>query len=307
MSAPEGTATPKAKAKGQPPRGAIRDQGYQPYQGSYTNESGRWALIASRMLKMSVRQPWVIVMLILCLFPALIGAVLMFLQAKMYALGQETEAPDRYVLYLFIKPYGTILIAFLTALFAGGGAVADDTRMGAFPFYFARPVTRDQYLVGKLLPPVVLVLCVSLGPSLLLALLRVGLAKDTPDAMVALLLVGRALAFGLVEGLALGVPVVALSSMSRGRGYVQGAYAAAFLLPWILGAIFVSVTRSPWPALLSIPEHLANLGRFLFSVAAEEGHRSLPVWVSAAVLAALVGGSLALLHRRLSAVEVVGS
>jgi len=33
----------------------------------------------------------------------------------------------------------------------------DDVRGGAFQFYFARPVTREQYLVGKLLPPVLLV------------------------------------------------------------------------------------------------------------------------------------------------------
>jgi ABC-2 type transport system permease protein len=289
------------------PRGAIRDQGYQRYQGVYTSESGRWALIAGRMLKMSARQPWVVVMLILCIFPALVGAVLMYIQAKMYAAGMLPVPPDPYVFHLFTKPYGTLLIAFLTALFAGGGAVADDVRLGAFPFYFARPVTREQYLVGKVLPPVVLVLCVSLGPALLLAALRIGLAKDQQDALGALLLPLRAIGFGLIEALAFGVPVVALSSLSRGRGYVQGAFAALFLLPWILGAIFVGVTRSPWPAILSTRAHLLTLGHFLFSVPVDEADRLLPVWVSAAALAALIAGSLALLRHRLASIEVVGS
>lgn len=287
------------------PKGAIRDRGYQRYTGRHTPERGRWALIASRMLRMSARQPWVMVMLILCIFPGLVGAVLMYIQAKLYAAGMA-PAPDPYVYYLYTKPYGTLLLAFLTALFAGGGAIADDVRGGAFQFYFARPITRDQYLAGKVVAPVVLVACVSLGPALLLSLLRVALAKDAADAAGAVLLPLKALGLGLIEAAVLGVPVVALSSLSKGRGYVQGAFAALFLLPWILGAIFVGVTRSPWPALLSIPAHLQGVGRFFFALPAED-ERVLPVWVSAAVLAAVVAGSLAVLRRRLAAMEVVGS
>ena len=88
---------------------------------------------------------------------------------------------------------------------------------------------------------------------------------------------------------------------------MQGAFAALFLLPWILGAIFVGVTRSPWPAILSIPAHLQNLGHFLFALPWEEGERPMPVLVSAIFLAALIGGSIALLRKRLASVEVIAS
>jgi ABC-2 type transport system permease protein len=308
MSAPDPKVGAKvgAKVAGKAPRGAIRDQGYQPYTGSYTPEGGRWRLIFGRMLKMTARQPWVLVMLILSIFPGLVGGVITWVQAKMYAAGVGAS-PDPNVFYLFTKWYGTLIIGFLTALFAGGGAIADDARVGAFPFYFARPVTREQYLVGKLMPPIVLVFCVTVGPAMLLAIARVALAKDTADAFVALLSPLRTIALGLIEALALGVPVVALSSTSRGRGYVQGAFAALFLLPWILGAVFVNVTRSPWPDILSIRAHLLNVGRFVFAIPLDEAERALPVWVSAAVLTALVVGSLALLRKRLESMEVVGS
>ena len=72
-------------------------------------------------------------------------------------------------------PWGTMTLAFLIALFAGAGQVADDTRAGAFQFYFARPVTRDQYLVGKVMPVVVLTMFIALVPALLLSLLRLAL------------------------------------------------------------------------------------------------------------------------------------
>ena len=296
----------KAKVAAKEPRGAIRDQGYQPYTGSYTPEGGRWKLIFGRMLKMTARQPWVLVMLILCIFPGLVGGVITYIQAKMYAAG-AAPSPEPNVFYLFTKWYGTLIIGFLTALFAGGGAIADDARAGAFPFYFARPVTREQYLVGKLVPPILLVFCVTVGPAMLLAIARAALAKDGDDAMIALLLPFKTIGLGVVEALALGVPVVALSSTSRGRAYVQGAFAALFLLPWILGSVFTGVTRSPWPNILSIRAHLLNVGHFIFAVPLEENERALPVWVSAAVLTALVVGSLVLLRKRLESMEVVGS
>jgi ABC-type transport system involved in multi-copper enzyme maturation permease subunit len=301
-------AAAKAKAKVNDPakaRGAIRDQGYQRYTGKYT-DSGRWALIAKRMLKMSARQPWVLVMLILCIFPGLVGAVIMYIQAKMFAMTNGAgPPPDPTVLYLFLKPYGTLMIGFLTALFAGGGAVADDAKGGAFQFYFARPVTRDQYFIGKLLPPVLLTFFVTAGPAFLVAILRVALAKDSDEAIGSALLPLKALGMGVIEALALGIPVVALSSLSRGRGYVQGAFAALFLLPWILGSIFVGVTRSPWPAILSLPAHFNSIGLWLFRVPIEDAERVLPVWVSAGVLVVLVGASIAILRKRLDAVEVI--
>ena len=304
------------------PRGVIRDRGYKPYDGKRDERGGRASLIASRMFRMSARQPWVIVFLILAIFPSLTYAVAMWIGTKLYLmqttfLQQSGQAlppnmelvanPDHYVLNVIAQPYGTMLVAFFIALFAGGGAVADDARAGTFQFYFARPVTREQYLVGKLVPPVALVALVAIVPSVLIAILRVALTRDASEALREIQLVPEAMALGIVEALAFGVPIVALSSLSRARGYAQGAFAAVFFLPWILGSIFVSVTRSPWPALLSVPAHLQNLGRFLFQLPIEEGDRPLPVWVSAVMIALLVSGSIALLRRRLAAVEVIAS
>src|SRR5260370_42386593 len=90
------------------------------------------------------------------------------------------------------------------------------------------------------------------------------------------------LAGGAIETLVLSLPALALSATSSRRGYVQGAYATLFLVPWLVGGIFVHVTGSPWPALLSIPAHRENVLRFLFRMPADV--TLLQVWLSAAVL-----------------------
>ncbi|HEX9105525.1 MAG TPA: ABC transporter permease subunit [Polyangia bacterium] len=289
-----------------PKEGTILDRGYTPYAGRYTPEASRWKVIAGRMLRMSARQWWAILILIATVIPLLVAAVQMWIMSKIYAMappGVQVASPDSFVML----PWGTMTLAFLIALFAGAGQVADDTRAGAFQFYFARPVTRDQYLVGKVVPVVVLTMFIALVPALLLSLLRLALLPSGAEVLKKLPLVGATLLIGALESLVLAIPAVAISSLSRRRAYVQGGYAILYLLPWILGGIFVKVTRSAWPALLSVPAHLENLARFVYRQPLPEGERALPVWISAAFVALLVGGSLALLRKRLSSVEVIAS
>ena len=300
-------AAAKKQAKVMAPKeGTILDRGYTAYTGRYTDEASRWKVIASRTLRMAARQWWAILLMIATVIPLLVSAVQMWIMSKLYAMappGMQVTSPDTYM----ILPSGTMTLAFLIALFAGAGQVADDTRAGAFQFYFARPVTRDQYLVGKVVPVVTLTLFIALGPALLLSLMRLALLPNGDEVVKKLPLVGATLIIGTIEALVLALPAVAISSLSRRRAYVQGGYAIAYLLPWIVGGIFVKVTRSAWPALLSVPAHLENLARFVYRQPLAEGERAMPVWVSAAFVALVVAGSFALLRKRLSAVEVVAS
>ena len=286
--------------------GTILDRGYAPYSGRYTPEASRWKVIAARMLRMSARQWWAILLLVATVIPLLVSAVQMWFMSKVAAAappGIQLTNPDTYAML----PGGTMTLAFLIALFAGAGQVADDTRAGAFQFYFARPVTRDQYLVGKVMPVVVLTMFIALVPALLLSLLRLALLPSGAEVVKKLPLVGATLIIGTIEALVLAIPAVAISSLSRRCAYVQGGYAILYLLPWIVGGIFVKVTRSAWPALLSVPAHLENLARFVYRQPLPDGEHALPVWISAAFVALLVGGSLALLRRRLASVEVIAS
>jgi hypothetical protein len=288
--------------------GVIRDRGYQPYAGGYTPPNGRWALITRRMLGLMLPQWWVILLLVGALLRLLVGAAILWVKSKIAGVVPpgtplaQIPNPDDSVLGILVDGTGTMLIAFVLALFAGGGAIADDARAGAFQFYFARAVTKTQYLVGKLVPVLILVGSVAMLPALLLATLRIALCQPG-EVVHKLMLAPAALEGGLIETVVLSVTALALSSLSSRRGYVQGAFATLFVLPWIVGGIFVRVTRSPWPALLSIPAHLENVSRFLFRMPDDE--RTLPVWVSALVLALIVAASVAILRRRLEDIEVV--
>ena len=308
--------TKPAKAARVEKAGVIRDQGYQPYTGSYTPQGGRWALIAGRMLKLTLPQWWVILIIVAAALRLLVGGAALWIKWKLTgAMPSAADLPpgmtlptvanpDESVLAILVDASGTLLLAFILALFAGGSAIADDARVGAFQFYFARAVTKMQYLVGKLVPLLVLVGAVVIVPTMLLAVLRISLAPTGAEALHKLPLLFAALGGGIVTTLTLSLPALALSATSSRRGYVHGAYATLFVLPWVVGGILSRLTRSAWPSLLSLPAHLENVSRFFFRMRVADAP-TLPVWVSAVVLAAVIVGSFVELRRRLDNIEVV--
>jgi hypothetical protein len=154
-------------------------------------------------------------------------------------------------------------------------------------------------------PLVIVVALVTVGPALLLGVLRMGLARDGSDALRQLPLLGRVLAVGLVQAVMLAVPAVALSSLSPRRGLVQGGYAAFYLLPWILGGITAKLVRSAWPAVLSLPAQVESVAVLVFQRKVEANDLVLPWLPTVIVMAAIVVGAVALLRWRLNSIEVV--
>jgi len=281
----------------------LRDQGYQPYRGALTPLAGRWRVIYRHALGSGARGAGVITVLAIAGLVALgwgagLGFALRTGAAPAALAGAEGLAdPGQYAYLFLVKGYGAPLATLLVALFAGAGAVADDARHGAFAFYFARPITRGQYLAGKILAVATLAALVSLGPALLLAALRIGFARDGAELTRQLPLVPAVLALGALEALLFAVPAVALSAWVRSRAAAQGAFAALVALPWIGGEILAAITRSAWPLLLSLPAQLQAVGAPLFSYRIPFAERSLP-WpaalaASAAILAASICGAIA--------------
>ena len=174
-------------------------------------------------------------------------------------------------------------------------------RTGAFQFYFARPVSRNHYLVGKVVPVLLLVVLVSVVPAVALALLRVALSSSGTEALHSLGWVVATLGYGPVYALVLVLPPVALSSLGRHAGGIQGLWTAVFFVSWLLGEGVAAGANVPYLALLSVPADLRMVGQMFYGL---EPSYALPWYLPAAVLAAVVGGSLYLLIRRLDRVEV---
>lgn len=193
-----------------------------------------------------------------------------------------------------------VFMLLLTA-FGGAGLIANDLRSGAILMYLSRPITKTDYILGKLGVLVVLNLMVSLVPAVLLYIVGCALAPET-------LLTGR-LAWilpaifldGIVVSLVLSVLGLTVSSLTRSSRIAGLGFVSLVLLDEVLRVLrllfHTNATRliSPWSDLRLFSEALFGL----------PAGGDLPWPLPAVALTALVGVCLLVLSKRVRAVEVV--
>ena len=113
-----------------------------------------------------------------------------------------------------------VLVALLLAI-VGAGLIAEDRRTGAMELYFSRPLTRRDYIVGKVLAAGLVPVGLLVVPYLLLWLLAVGTAPpEAASTMLGLLLPG--LAGSLLAAVLLTFTIVGVSALGE-RGRTVGA------------------------------------------------------------------------------------
>ena len=196
----------------------------------------------------------------------------------------------------------TIFTLFIS-IFGGAGLIANDLRTGAILVYLSRPLTRRDYVLGKLGVLLALNLSVTLVPALLLYLIALALAPEQ-FATWKLAWIGPAVVLhSLVLSLVMSLLSLAISSLSRSaRVAGLGFFGFVFGLEIVRGVLRAVYDR-PEAALVSIQGDLQSLGNTLFGITDRAFH--LPWAYPAAVLAVVSLGCLAVLRARVRAVEIV--
>lgn len=195
-----------------------------------------------------------------------------------------------------------MLLGLLLTTFGGAGLVANDLRTGAILVYLSRPLTRRDYVIGKLSVLLAINLFVTLVPGLLLYGVAIALA---PAQFLTLELawLGPAVALhALVLSLSLSLPALAVSSLSRSARVAGLAFFGLLIGLEMIQSIVGAIGRWPATILLSIQACVNALGDALLGAPRDS---SLP-WVYPALVLLAVGMvSLAVLRSRVRAVEIV--
>jgi ABC-2 type transport system permease protein len=195
-----------------------------------------------------------------------------------------------------------MLLGLLLTTFGGAGLVANDLRTGAILVYLSRPLTRRDYVVGKLSVLLAINLFVTLVPGLLLYAIALALA---PGQFLRweLAWLGPAVALhAVVLSLSLSLPALAVSSLSRSARVAGLAFFGLLVGLELVSGIVGAIGRWPATLLLSIQSCVNALGEALLGTPRDN---ALP-WIFPALVLVAVGlGSLAILRSRVRAVEIV--
>lgn len=283
----------------------VRDLGYRPYEGARLPPANNtWV-----MLRHGLARAWaswlVKIAIFLSLGPLLVFAVYVALRLWVTrSMGAGAEGIPEFdgtepLRYLYSSE--TWLAVSLLTLGAGAPAIAEDLTFRAFQFYFAKPVTPEQYYGGRALAVAIPIFGITFLPALLVDVVMVVMSPvESATEMLGLLL--PCLVYSLILAIVMGAGSVAISSLSKSRALTMSAWVLCFVVPHALAAVVDAIGHWPWLYLGSFTGLLGVVADALFHVETES---QLHWYHAALVLGVFVAGSIALSLHRLRRAEVI--
>lgn len=284
---------------------AVYEQSYHRWEGALTPLRTRFLVIPRYAYQRLSGSKLLWALLVVSTLTALGTAVLIYVRNNarlIEALGIQLGdtfaiGPGFFAIFL-----GTQLgIGFLLVLIAGPALISMDLANGALPLYLARPITRREYVLGKL--------------TVLAAMLSVttwvyGLALWGLQASLAggeWALDNLRIASGLFLGswvwiLVLSFLTLALSALIRWPLAVRGVLLVLFLVLPAFGFALSQILRTPWGQVIDLGSDLSVVVGWLLGVPETNGP---PVLGACLVLATVVALSILVIAARLRAQEVV--
>jgi ABC-2 type transport system permease protein len=278
----------------------IYDQGYRRYEAREPLRQIRFWPITREALRLILSKRAFLGLLAVSLVPFLVRVGQIYIVARFPDAGRVLPVDGRLFGDFLNQQVG---FTILLSIFGASGLIANDLRTGAILVYLSRPLTRRDYVLGKLGVPLALNLAVTLVPGLALYAVALTLA---PEQFVKweLVWIGPAIvAHSLGISLFVSLLALAVSALSRSaRVAGLGFFGLIFGLEMVRLVLQHGFDRRE-AMLLSFQADLHSLGVALFGLVNPELtiHWAAPT----AVLLVVALVCLAILRARVRAVEIV--
>jgi ABC-2 type transport system permease protein len=298
---------------------AVYKKTYRPYEGALTASWRRLLVIPRYAFEDFRKSRFLTVFFIASLIYPVICALIIYVQHNASALrlinaeGAERMISINVSFYMGMLGWQSMLALFLAA-FIGPGQVSPDLANNALSLYLARPFSRVEYVLGKMLVLVILLSLMTWVPGLLLFALEGYL--EGWDWITANHMIATGLFLGSwVWILVLALLALALSAWVKWKPAAGGLMFGVFFVASAFGAVVNAVQRTNWGQLFNISYLVGSIWVRLF-----EGERpttsgavffrapqgeTLPLWCSWAALAGLALVCLYMLARKIRGAEVV--
>lgn len=286
---------------------AVYKRSYRGYTGPYTPAWSRFLILSRYASENLFKSRFMTGFFVVCLFPFLITALLMYISHSSGVLSALHIPAGRMSVFVnaeFFKNFigAEVGFAFILAAFVGPGLVSPDLTNNALALYFSRSLTRTEYVLGKFTVLAKLLSYITWIPGLLLFLIESTLSG--PKWMWDNLFIAGAIFFGCwILIIVLSLLALALSAWVKWKPVAGALVLGVMFLGAGFGAALNNIMRVSFGTLLSIPGMLQVIWESLFRLEPKTEFAPWAAWVG---LTAIAAACLWLLSRKLRAYEVVG-
>jgi ABC-2 type transport system permease protein len=276
----------------------IHDQGYRRYGGTRAAVGRAWQVMARAGVMAIISKRQFIGLMLFAWTPFVVRAVQIYVAANF----QQASflLPEGQTFREFLDQQGVFV--FFVTIYVGAGLIANDRRANALQLYLSKPMTRAEYIAGKLAILFLFLVSVTFLPAMMLLLTQVIFAGSFTFVRNNLYLLPAITLFSLAQVLVASTTMLALSSMSKSSRFVAVMYAGLFFFTTALFQAIRGITGKSSFAWLSPGAALEQLGDVIFRL--EPRYQLSPALAGLAVVI-LIAGSLFILDRRVRGVEIV--
>jgi ABC-2 type transport system permease protein len=277
----------------------IHDQSYRRYGGRRESPRSAWTVIAVTGIKGFLAKRTFLLLLMAAWIPFVVRAVVFWGSVAFPQAGQLL-GPKPETFRQFMEQQN--LFVLLVAVYVGAGLIANDRRANALQIYLAKPLTRAEYVLGKMSILIVFLLLVTWVPGILLLITQGVFAGSFAFLRQYVFLVPAITLTSLLYALVTGFAMLALSSMSNSARFVGIMFFGVVFFSDAMFAALRGITGSTGMSWISFPATLAQLGDLIFR---QRLRYDTPPVVSFIAVAAVIAVSMSVLDRKVRGVEVV--
>jgi len=276
----------------------IHDQGYRRYAGSRAAVGRSWQVITRAGIRNVLSKRSFIALMLMAWSPFVVRAVQIYIAANFSQ--ASFLAPKAEMFREFLGQQG--IFVFFVTIYIGAGLIANDRRANALQVYLSKPLTRAEYVAGKLAILFLFLVTVTWLPAITLLIIQIMFAGSFTFFRENIFLLPAITLFSLLQVLVASCTMLALSSMSKSSRFVGIMYAGLIFFTSALFNAIRGITGRTSFAWISPTETLEQIGNMIFRL---EPRFDLPPLAAIVTLAVLIAGSAWILERRVRGIEVV--
>lgn len=302
---------------------AVYEHTYKSFTGATTPTWSRFLIIPRAAYRTVFQSKLFVMLFVLCFIPPLVMAIMIYLKHNVNALGLFQVQVGAllpidasfFSTFVWIQCY----LSFFLAVLIGPPLISRDVENNGLPLYLARPLSRAEYVIGKMSVLLILMSLVTWVPGLLLfgfeAYLE-GWSWFTEHISYA-----GAIYFGCFLWIVfISLLTLAVSAWVKWRVVSSGILVGLFFIPRALAGLIMVSTWTNYGNLISIQTNFTNIWLGLFGlfardamkVQAPDGRRfsevifwEPPLWSSWTMIALFGLICLTMLYLKVRAYEVV--
>ena len=307
---------------------AVYEHLYGAYEGEMHSAWSRFLVIPRYALREVFKSKVFTAIFIVCFIYPLIAAILVYLHHNVNALAllqinvRELLPIDASFFRTFLEVQGGF--AFILTVLVAPPLISRDLANNALPLYLCRPLSRTEYVLGKMTVVVFLLSLVTWIPGLLIFLFQASLGGFA-WLWANLWMIG-AIFFGFMAWIVLlSLIALAISALVRWRVVASGAMLGLFFVPSAFGEIVNNLFLTRSGHLISLWATMNSIWRGLFGLFERQTGRVTgritnpiydnqlvdiillepPLWASWLVIALVCAVCVWLLARKVRAYEVI--